>query len=352
MVPPRTPEGKEDGLVPRNYLAAISASTGELLAFNPSPDGPVRALALSPDGRRLYIGGNFDTVGGAPRKNLAAIDLETGNVEPAFSPPVVNSSVRALLVAGDRLYVGGNFTEATTAAGPVSRPQLAALDAGTGALLDWVPPANGGGEFYDHTGKERLSGNGTVIDLALSADGTRLYAAGSFVDFGGQSGLVSLDAATGRPTEWQAGLDRPVFALEIWRGDGHTLFAATGGAGGMLLAFDPGVKSKPTWSAKTDGDNVDVVATASTVFLMGHYDYVVNAKSGCYQRCPRGDPRRHLSAFEAATGKLDPDWHPTANTNTGPYAAVIGSRHLWVGGEFTTVNLEPQPGIVQFPALP
>ncbi len=352
MVPPKTPEGTEDGLVPRNYLAAISASTGEPLAFNPAPDGPVRALALSGDGRRLFVGGTFETMAGAPRKNLAAIDLASGALDPGFSPPVLNSSVRALLVAGDRLYVGGNFSEATTAAGPVARPQLAALDVNTGALLDWLPPANGGGEFFDHTGRERTSGDGTVLDLALSSDGKSLYAAGTFLDFGGQSGLLSLDASTGQPTEWQPDLDRPVFAVEVWRGDGHTLFAATGGAGGMLIAFDPGAKKAERWTAKTDGDNVDVVATATKVFLMGHYDYVINAKSSCYQRCSHGDPRRHLSAFDATTGKLDPDWHPTANTNTGPYSALIGAHHLWVGGEFTTVNLEPQPGIVQFPALP
>ncbi|MGH8974496.1 MAG: hypothetical protein ACRD0C_15005, partial [Acidimicrobiia bacterium] len=352
MVPPGTPEGTQDGLVTRNYLAAVSASTGELLSFNPDPNGPVRALALSADGQRLYIGGTFETVGGAPARNLAAIDLNTGALDPTFDPPRLNSGVRALLRAGDRLYVGGNFTEAVTPAGALARPQLAAFHAGSGALLDWLPPANEGGEFFSHTGRERSSGNGIIFDLALSADGTKLYAGGTFLDFGGQSGLLSLDTATGQPTEWQADLDRPVFAVEVWRGDGHTVFVATGGAGGMLIAFDPGAKKDQRWSVKTDGDNVDVVATASQVYLMGHYDYVISAKSSCYQRCPNGDPRRHLSAFDAATGKLDPDWHPVANTNTGPYTAVIGTRHLWVGGEFTSVNNEPQPGIVRFPALP
>ncbi|MGH9034296.1 MAG: hypothetical protein ACRD0O_00905, partial [Acidimicrobiia bacterium] len=87
------------------------------------------------------------------------------------------------------------------------------------------------------------------------------------------------------------------------------------------------------------------------VYLLGHYDNIVDAKSSCYQRCPKGSPRRHLSAFDAVSGDLDPDWHPVANTNTGPYTAVIGAHHLWIGGEFTSVNREPQPGVVQFPAL-
>ena len=119
----------------------------------------------------------------------------------------------------------------------------------------------------------------------------------------------------------------------------------------MLYAFTPGAKKDKLWSAKTDGDNVDVVATAASVYLLGHYDAVIDAKSSCYQQCSKGDPRRHLAAFDAVSGDLDPDWHPVANTNTGPYAAVIGSQHLWIGGEFTSVNRQPQPGIVQFPAL-
>jgi hypothetical protein len=351
MVPPGTPEGAVDGVVPRNYLAALSASTGELLPFNPDPNGPVRALALSPDGRRLYIGGTFETVGGAPARNLAAVNLATGALDPGFEPPRLNSGVRSLALAGDRLYVGGNFTEAVSPAGALARPQLAAFDAGTGALLDWLPPANQGGEFFSHTGQERSSGNGIVFDIALSGDGKNLFAAGTFVDFGGQSGLVSLDTTTGQPTDWQAGLDWPVFAVEVWRGDGHTLFASTGGAGGLLYAFNPGAKKDVAWIVKTDGDNMDVVATATKVYLLGHYDFIVDAKSSCYQQCPRGNPRRHLSAFDAATGKIDPDWHPVANTNTGPYTAVIGSHNLWIGGEFTSVNRQPQPGVVQFPAL-
>ncbi|MGH9005206.1 MAG: hypothetical protein ACRDYV_18955, partial [Acidimicrobiia bacterium] len=217
------------------------------------------------------------------------------------------------------------------------------------ALLDWLPPPNNGGEFYDQTGRERSSGDGIVFDLALSGDGTSLYAAGTFLDFGGQGGLVSLDTATGQPTDWQADLDRPVFGVEVWRGDGRTVFASTGGAGGMLYAFDPGAKKDRVWEVKTDGDNMDVVATATTVYLMGHYDYVVDAGSSCYKDCRNSIPRRHLAAFDAMTGDLDPDWHPVANTNTGPYTAVLGAHHLWIGGEFTEVNRTPQPGVVQFP---
>jgi hypothetical protein len=346
------------GPVPRRYLAALDAASGELLSWNPDPDGPVRALARSADGRRLYVGGNFDSIGGQPVRNLAAIDLATGALDPTFQPPTPNSTVRSFAVAGNRLYVGGNFTTLRipsgrpAAGGEYPRPQLAAVDAVNGDLLDWVPPPNAGGRFSGNTGTPTHDGDdGMVQALAVSPDGSTVFAAGDFLDFGGQGGLLSLAAATGQPTAWQPKMDqgRPVFGLAM-SPDGRTLFAATGGPGGSLFAFEPAGKTTARWQAKVDGDAVDVVASSAKVYLIGHYNYIVRAGSSCSQRCPDGNQRDHLAAFDAATGRLDA-WNPKADTATGPYTATFGANHLWVGGEFTQINEKRQPGIAQFNAL-
>ena len=96
-----------------------------------------------------------------------------------------------------------------------------------------------------------------------------------------------------------------------------------------------------------DGDAVGVAASARTVYLMGHYDYIVPKSSTCFQYCPNGTERRHLAAFDAATGELDP-WNPKANTSTGPLTAGVGAGRVFVGGEFTTINGKGQPGFAQF----
>ncbi|MGH8972736.1 MAG: YncE family protein [Acidimicrobiia bacterium] len=335
--------------LPRPYLAALDVASGQPLAFDAQVSGPVRALALAPDGKRLYIGGEFEQAGGGQAHNLAAVDPATGALDPTFAAPRLNSGVRTLLLAADRLYVGGNFTEVLTGAKAARRPQLAALSARTGALLGWKPPANAGGEFFGQMGEQTTTGDGLVHDLALSGDGAELYVAGTFVNFGGRKGLLSLDVASGRPTRWQPVMERPVFGLAVWPGDHRTLFAATGGRGGTLAAFTPGgAAQQPTWEVRTDGDNLDVVASARTVYLAGHYDYIVPAGSPCARMCPGGPERHHLAAFDAATGNLDV-WAPAANTSTGPYTATIGAHHLWMGGEFTTVNQAPHPGVAQFP---
>src|SRR3954453_11238622 len=54
--------------LPRNNIAAFDATTGEPLAsWAPNLNGAVNALAVSPDGKRVYAGGAFSTVNGVAR---------------------------------------------------------------------------------------------------------------------------------------------------------------------------------------------------------------------------------------------------------------------------------------------
>jgi hypothetical protein len=177
---------------------------------------------------------------------------------------------------------------------------------------------------------------------------------GNFLDMGGQGGMVVLDATSGAPLPQQWTVDRPVFDLTVWPGDGTTVFAATGGPGGRIYAFRPSVPSRPLWKAGVDGDAVGVAASNTTVFLIGHYDFIIPKKSSCYQYCPNGTERRHLTAFDANTGVVDP-WNPKADTPTGPYSVAVGNDHVFVGGEFTSINGGAQPGYAQFslpPSMP
>jgi hypothetical protein len=95
------------------------------------------------------------------------------------------------------------------------------------------------------------------------------------------------------------------------------------------------------WSSPVDGDAPGVAASATTVYLMGHFDYAG----------PEQALRHHLAAFDAATGAVD-DWNPVANTITGAFAAAVGAGHVFVGGEFTRINDRPQPGFAQFAVPP
>ncbi|HVW32368.1 MAG TPA: hypothetical protein VHL53_07505 [Acidimicrobiia bacterium] len=373
------------------FLVALDANTGVLRsgsAFNANanPDGPVLSLAVSPDGHRLYVAGKFTTIGGKAIRRLAALDVTTGLADPTFNPPTPSAYINALLLSHGRLYIGGAFTTLATPGGTVTRPQLAALDAGSGAYIPgFVPPVNYGGVFVSHTGKPQEDAPGTynpgvVGALAATADGSTLMVGGNFLHWGTapaddpdhqHGGLIALDGTTGALTTWQPVSKRPVFGLTLSPADGKTIFVAAGGGGGVVQAFLPGgTKLTPKWTGHVDGDAVGVAATSDRVYLVGHYDHQVpNAKDPCLKlapqppdghlgiSCPNGTPHRHLAAFDAKTGAVDTEFTAQADTNEGPDVAYVGARNLFVGGNFNRVadlpggKYRPTPGLAIYPAV-
>ena len=347
--------------VMRPFLFALDATTGAVLDWDAHPDDAVLSLAVSPDGKQLYVGGRFTTIGGAPAGRLARLDIATATQDPTFQPPEANSGVHAMALHGDTLYIGGSFKRLGTA--PVPN-EVAALDAATGALrTDWVAPANTGGRFVGHTGTPTEDGmSGVVYDMKVSDDGRYLFVGGDFLHFGGQGGLLTLDAATGAASTWQAAMDRPrpVYGVDVWPGNGRSVIVATGGPGGTAQFFDTGGPTRPKWVGRVDGDGTDVVSTPQRVYLVGHYDHEVpNAADPCLHvvpvTCSDGTPHRKLAAFDPVTGHADPTFTAQGNTPQGPYVALVGRNHLYVGGDFTEVGpvgaLRPQPGFASFPRV-
>lgn len=62
----------------RNRLAAVDAATGALLPWAPDADGIARAVAVSPDGTKVAIGGDFYNVNGNDSHAIAVVDASSG----------------------------------------------------------------------------------------------------------------------------------------------------------------------------------------------------------------------------------------------------------------------------------
>src|SRR5262249_32423162 len=138
----------------RNSLAAINASTGTVLPWNPDvfscgfgscSRGAVYCLTVS--GTLVYVGGNFPTVGGGDRSNVAALDISTG-AATSWNPGV-SGNVHTIAVRGGVVYLGGFFYLVGGGAGAIaSRAGLAAVDSVTGVPTVWNPQVEGRYDLY------------------------------------------------------------------------------------------------------------------------------------------------------------------------------------------------------------
>jgi outer membrane protein assembly factor BamB len=149
-----------NGQVQDDGIAAVDATTGALLPWNPGANSPVWALLAS--GRTLYAGGVFTAIGGTTRRGLAALDTVSGAVS-AWNPDVTGGAVAALALSGSTLYAGGDFDHVSG----LSRAGLAAIDTATGAVSAWDPRLSGGASGF------------LVVHAVAVSDGT-LYVGGSF----------------------------------------------------------------------------------------------------------------------------------------------------------------------------
>jgi hypothetical protein len=84
----------------RKNFCAIDAITGSVLAFNPGPNNAVREIHVSQN--KLIVVGLFDSIVGSPAKRIIFFDLTTLNILPIT---YVNEFIRGYSVAVDGGYL-------------------------------------------------------------------------------------------------------------------------------------------------------------------------------------------------------------------------------------------------------
>jgi PKD repeat protein len=346
--------------VTRANILAYNVTTGNLItSFAHTLDAQGLRVVASPDGKKIYVGGDFTTVDGQPRKHIVAFDTATGALDPNFHPTVSNT-VRAIATDGTTVYYGGNFFNVDGR----TRTRLAASDAATGALsLTWKPAAD----------------DDTVYAMALSPDRTRLIVGGRFQHLNGTPhvGVGAVDTDTGAIAPWSSS---PIPArsgsnfsyvtdLQV---QGDIVYAGDDGEGGHW--FDG------RWAANVNtGDLVwldNCYGATYSVVPVGQALYSVSHAHDCSSlgAFPQTTPttwHRALAEtiYPTGTDQAPPGtnssyshqpipsllhWFPTLSpgTVTGQYQAawsVVGnSSYLAVAGEFPRVEGKAQQGLQRY----
>ena len=264
--PAGAPAGQQE--VPRSNILAYDLTTGELIEdFAPTLNGAGRSLALSEDGKTLYVAGEFDKVNNEWHSRLAAFDISHGHGTLISSfKPVFSTTVKDIAVAGDTLYVGGYFTKVNNQ----QRTRLAALKASTGELLDWTASAEGP--------------NAQVYAIEVSPDHSKVVIGGSFSTVNGSSkpgyGMALLSASTGEvlpmpvnDTVRTAGEKAAIFDIAVDE-DGFygTAYSAVGRLDEANLegSFKADWNGNLVWLEPCHGDTYGIAPTKDTVYTVGH----------------------------------------------------------------------------------
>jgi PKD repeat protein len=368
--PAGAPEGSQE--TTRNNILAYDIATGELISsFAPSLNGQARAIAASPDGSRIYVGGDFTQVDGQTRNRVAA--LTAGGALIDTWRPSVNSQVRALAATADAVYLGGSVT----AVGGVSRTRLAAVSVADGSLLPWAPVPGVGDTSGNRNGNVATSNE--VLALVVTGGGSQVVAAGRFDSLNGvkATGVGALDAVTGETRPFAVnelitnqGVNSAVWSLST---DGSTVY------GTAYDFYGPG-NLEGSFAAAADGGAVIAINACHgdtySSYAMGGALYLATHAHQCAPigGYPEQDPRVNMFATAVTTvatrkvqgpmlrgisfvGQPGPsmlDWFPTMSPgsytgqNQAGWSVTGNDRYVVYGGEFPRVNGAGQQGLVRY----
>ncbi|WP_344938935.1 hypothetical protein [Actinomadura miaoliensis] len=362
--PPGTAPG-DPQQQPRKNLAAFNATTGQPLPWNPVVEGTVFTATTpqtdcdslgndqwicdavweikpSPDGSKLYVGGDFAKINGEWRSKIASFDLPSGSL--TTFKRAVNSRVKALTVTPSTVYAGGYFT----AVDGIARQRLAAFSTTDGSLTSWAPTADR-----------------SVHAIITTPDQTRVVLGGDFNRINGNPphGMGAVYTDTGASAPWATGVDYVSDTRRSWVTDlvkdGTTIYASANGEG----TFDGRLALDPTDGTQRWIDNclgaTQAITLLDGILYSGSHAHDCSSQPDGFPDLASQFPYQRLLAEPAnPSGDTPPilHWFPNTNGgattyNQGPRAMDNNGTHLWVGGDFTKVNGKDQQGLTRFASL-
>jgi PA14 domain/Domain of unknown function (DUF5122) beta-propeller len=334
--------------VTRNWIFAFDKTTGLIDgSFAPLLDRDVNALAVSPDGQWVYVGGAFTTVNGVARNKLVKLSVTNGQADPAFGAKP-DQAVEDLALTGNMLILGGRFTRI----GNVARPQLAAVDPTTGAVLDGL-------NIPVTVARDNPTASPNVVELDTSPDGRWLVIVGNFTFVGGllreQVALINLSTGPASVASWATTRFQPdcstafpgTYINDVAFSPDNSFFVitTTGGFGANRLCDSAqrwevagGPNAEPTWVSYTGGDtHWHAQITKAAVYVGGHQRWENNPtpSPGRDDDGPGAVSRTGIAALDPLTG-VPLSWNPGRQRGKGVEAFLATTQYLYVGSDTKT----------------
>ena len=262
---------------------------------------------------RLFVGGTFQTVGGATKRGLVALNAATGAVDPILNNITLSearvtqsgatSPVQVIEMDitpdGSRLVIIGNFNRVNGAL----RGQVAIIDLTTNpaSLHSWAT--------------DRFLANCAAVfpawvrGVSISPDGSYFAIATTGAPFGPTRLCDTV-------SRWELGRSGP----------------------GQL----------ETWANHTGGDTLYSVAiTGAAVYVGGHQRWM-NNPHGRDSAGPGAVPREGIAAVDPVTGLALP-WNPGKTRGVGVQDIFATERGLWIGSDTNYVAGELHRKVAFFP---
>jgi len=330
--------------------AATGVPTGCSLNFTiSSGTATIRALAVSPDGSTLYVGGYFDHVNGVYVNSLVAINIATCTLDSTFHPQV-NATVRTILPTSSGVYIGGDFTSVNGTTREHLAQVTTAQSATPGSLLSWAPTTDL-----------------TVRSMVLSPDGTDLVLGGDFFTLNGADShaLGVVDPVTGATIKtYPLGFIEQNSVVKDLATDATGFYTANEGTGGGV--FDGRIAVD--WSTLNQRWRDTCLGATQAVLVYDNVLYAGSHTHDCSSMGEQPDGRRQHLIAETTSSGMEYPWYPDTNDgppagtplpaglpapeDIGPRAMTVatenGEPYLWVAGEFTTVNGSAQQSLTHF----
>ncbi len=246
---------------PTKNLAVFSATTGAAdLSFLGGANNTITSMTTDGNGT-LYLGGTFGTVNGSVRKGLAALEASTGHLLPWNPSVVAPGQVDAVTYSDGSVYAGGNFAGVSSSAG-TSGPYLAKLGA-TSAEVDtaWTPSPNNRVRAVHMPAADatRLFVAGDFTSMSARSSTNKLAAVSA-------TGAGAVDP-TFKAGPTNAGAFAPIFDLTS---DAERIYTATAGSGGACAALDVATGAL-RWSDHSNGNMQGVRLLGGQLYCAGHY---------------------------------------------------------------------------------